>query len=76
MHGIFVSWTILLVFFAFYVYHKLKNIEILSILVGVLSGFPVFYYVFMSTINEVIATIAWVLVIAAWIVAVKALVKK
>jgi len=75
MHGIFISWTILIVFFAFYVYHKLNKIEILSILAGAVSGFPVFYYVFKYTINEVIATIAWVLVIAAWIVAIKAIVK-
>ena len=71
MHGLFISWTILLVFFAFYVYHKLNKIEILSIFAGAVSGFPVFYYVFWATINEVIATGAWVLVIAAWIVAAK-----
>ena len=76
MHGIFISWTILLVFFAFYVYHKLNKIEILSILAGAVSGFPVFYYVFKYTINEVIATIAWVLVIAAWIGIVKAITKQ
>ena len=76
MHGIFISWTIILVFFAFYVYHKLNKIEILSILAGAVSGFPVFYYVFGATINEVIATIAWVLVIAAWILAIKAIIKK
>jgi hypothetical protein len=71
MHGLFISWTILLVFFAFYVYHKLNKIEILSIFAGAVSGFPVFYYVFWATINEVFATGAWVLVIAAWIVAAK-----
>lgn len=75
MHGLFISWTILLVFFAFYVYHKLNNIEILSILAGAVSGFPMFYYVFWATINEVIATLAWVLVIVAWIGAVKLIIK-
>jgi len=76
MHGLFISWTILLVFFAYYVHHKLNKIEILSILAGAVSGFPVFYYVYKYTINEVIATIAWVLVIAAWILAIKAIIKK
>lgn len=76
MHGIFISWTILLVFFSFYVYHKMNKFEILSIFAGAVSGFPVFYYVFWATINEVIATSAWVLVIAVWIIAVKVLVKK
>jgi len=76
MHGIFISWTILIVFFAYYVYHKLNKIEILSVLAGAVSGFPVFYYVFWATINEVIATLAWALVIAAWILAVKLITKK
>ena len=71
MHGLFISWTILLVFFAFYVYHKLNKIEILSIFAGAVSGFPAFYYVFWATLNEVIATSAWVLVITAWIVVIK-----
>lgn len=75
MHGIFISWTILLVFFAYYVYHKMNKFEILSIFAGAVSGFPVFYYVFWATINEVIATLAWVLVIAAWIGAVKLIIK-
>ena len=75
MHGIFISWTILLVFFAFYVYHKLNKNEILSILAGAVSGFPVFYYVFWATINEVISTFSWVLVIATWIGTVKLIIK-
>lgn len=75
MHGIFISWTILLVFFAYFTYRQLHRIEILSIVAGAVSGFPVFYYVFMSTINEVIATVAWVLVIAAWIGAMKLVIK-
>ena len=76
MHGLFISWTILLVFFAYYVYRKMNWNEIISITAGAISGFPVFYFVFWETINEVIATAAWVLVIAAWIIAVKLLTKK
>jgi hypothetical protein len=34
-------------------------------------GFPVFYYVFWATINEVIAMAGWILVIAVWIIAVE-----
>lgn len=76
MHGLFISWTILLVFFAYYVYRKMNWTEIISIAAGAISGFPVFYFVFWETINEVIATLAWVLVIAAWIIAVKLITKK
>ena len=76
MHGLFISWTILLVFFAYYVYRKMNWTEIISIAAGAISGFPVFYFVFWETINEVIATLAWVLVIAAWIITVKLITKK
>ncbi len=76
MHGLFISWTMLLVFFAYYTYRQLNKIEILSILAGAVSGFPAFYYAYKSTYSSIIATLAWVLVIAAWIVAIKALVKK
>lgn len=76
MHGLFISWTILLVFFAYYVYRKMNWTEITSIVAGAVSGFPVFYFVFWETINEIIATAAWVLVIAAWIIAVKLITKK
>ncbi len=75
MHGLFISWTMLLVFFAYYTYRQLNKIEILSIIAGAVSGFPAFYYAYKSTYSSIIATIAWVLVIAAWILSVKAITK-
>ena len=67
MHGIFISLTIVLVFFAYWTYHKLNKIELLSILAGSVLGFVAFYFTFWATINEIIATLVWVLVIAAFI---------
>ncbi len=75
IHLIFLDITAILVFFAYLVYKQLNKIEILSLVGGVISGNLAFYLAYNYTYNSVIATTAFVLVLASWIGAMKAIVK-
>ena len=75
MHGLFITWTAILVFFAYFTYRQLNKIEILSIIGGYITGFIAFILTYNYTYNSIIATIALVLVLASWIGTMKAIAK-
>lgn len=67
MHGMFIGWTGLLIYFTYWAHYKTNPIELISILAGAITGAVAFYFTFWATINEIIATIVWVLIIAAFV---------
>ena len=75
MHGLFITWTALLVFFAYFTYRPLNKIEILSILGGYVTGFIAFILTYNYTYNSIISTTALFLVLISWIGTIKAIMK-